>query len=42
MEEEEQLTTFLRLIDVTPFLGILYEFIETYIRHLEPTQNDWP
>ena len=41
-EEVKQLNTFLHSIDIVPFLGILFECIETYIRHLEPNKSDWP
>ena len=41
-ESVQELNKFLRSIDINPFLGILYEFIEVYVRHLEPTSSDWP
>ena len=37
-----KLNTFLRGIDLSPFLNLLYEFIETNVRHLDTQNKDWP
>ena len=43
--EEDQvkaLSRCLRALDLDNLLGILYEFIETYIKHSPPNEKDWP
>ena len=37
----EALYKALRLFDIAPLLNMLYEFIETYVRHCESKEKDW-
>ena len=37
-----ELNSFLRGIDLSLFLNLLYEFIETTVRHFDPQNKDWP
>ena len=32
----------LRVLDLDNLLGILYEFIETYVKHSPSNEKDWP
>lgn len=36
------LTGCLRVLDLDKLTGTLYEFIETYVKHLPPNNKDWP
>ena len=41
-DQVEALGRCLRVLDLDNLLGILYEFIETYIKHSPPNEKDWP
>ena len=37
----EALNRALRFFDIAPLLNMLYEFIETFVRHCESKEKDW-
>ena len=43
--EEDQVKALgrcLRVLDLDKLLGILYEFIETHVKHSPSNEKDWP
>ena len=38
----EALRGCLRVLDIDKLIGTLYEFIETYVKHLPHYNKDWP
>ena len=41
-DQKEQLNKFLPKTELQPLLTMLYEFIETNVRHRETREKDWP
>ena len=40
--QEKSLDHCLGSFEISQLLGVLYEFLEVYIRHSPPTDKEWP